>query len=318
MRKKIVVNFIIMVLCIITLCPRPIEVNAASSTASINILFIGNSKTYFNNMPKMLNNMISASGKKNVYKVLVKGSHSLNFHYNYIFENEDEIKSLFKKKIHFVILNEQTDVQINKMYDSKNEYDYKHILGNISDDAVAILNRLSEYGMIDSSTRVILNATWNYSNLDNAELAKSNKNFKKTRTAIKNAGYKNCFIAYTGNAIKAVNDEMNKTKKRKFSKQKLFSDERHVTPVGSYIEALVLYKAMFQQNMTANYGGRITDKGMQNSRDNYVEIYNYQYLEFVYSNVEEFMRRAFNRSSIENMKDYKKIRDFINSKKYYN
>ena len=338
MVKKIVNLFIILNL-LVTFCPIiKNDVNAAT-TKSVNILFIGNSKTYYNNMPKMLNNMLSAAGTKNVYKVLVKGSHSLNFHYNYICNNENEIKKLFKNKIDYVILNEQTDVQLanfGKTYDSDEDpdpskrYTDKRIFGNLKDDSINILNKLHDYNMItkkgeksknDPGTRIILNATWNIQNFSedeiNSQLTKSNSNFKKTRKAIINAGYSNCYIAYTGNAIKEVKKEMNKTKNRKFSKQPLFVNQkiiRHTTAVGSYIEALTLYKAMIQKNMTANYGGYISETGMNNSRDNYVEIYDFYYLGHPYTNVLEFEKRAFNKSKIDNMKEYKKIRDFINSK----
>ena len=322
MVKKIVNLFIILNL-LITFCPIiKNDVNAAT-TKSVNILFIGNSKTYYNNMPKMLNNMLSAAGTKSVYKVLVKGSHSLNFHYNYILNNENEIKALFKNKIDYVILNEQTDVQLTNFgetYDSDEDpdlskrYTNKRIFGNLKDDSINILDTLSNYEMITTDTKVILNATWNYKDLNNTQLTKSNSNFQQARENIINAGYKNCYIAYTGNAIKAVNKEMNKTKNRKFSKQTLFVDERHTTAVGSYIEALTLYKAMIQKNMTANYGGYITKSGMNKSRDNYVEIYDFYYLGYTYTNVLDFEKRAFNKSQIDNIKEYKKIRDFINSK----
>ena len=327
MLKKIL-NLIIIFSLIIVLNPiTKNEVNAASSK-SVNILFLGNSKTYYNNMPKMLNNMLSASGKKNVYRVLVKGSHSLNFHYNYICDNEDLIKSLFKNKIDYIILNEQTDVQLanyGEIYDSNDDpnpekrFSYKHIYGNLSVDALNILNQLYKYDLITKSnnnntgTRIILNATWNYKDLSDSQLSKSNSNFKSTRNAIRKAGYKNCFIAYTGNALKAVKKEMNKSKKRKFSKQNLFVDEKHTTVVGSYIEALTLYKAMIQKNMKANYGGYITKKGMNKSRNNYVDIVNYKYLEYNYTNVSDYLKKAFNKAEIKNIKDYKKIRDFINS-----
>ncbi len=326
---KRIVNLFIIISMLIMFCPlTKNEVNAASSK-SVNILFIGNSKTYYNNMPKMLNNMLTTSGKKNVYKVLVKGSHSLNFHYNYIRDHKNKIKNLFNDKIDYVILNEQTDVQLTnygKTYDSNKDpdltkrYPDKRVYGNLSKDAINILNQLYKYKMITKSsnnntgTRIILNATWNYKDLNDTQLSKSNSNFQKTRNAIRNAGYKNCYIAYTGNAIKAVNKEMNKTKNRSLSKQKLFVDERHTTEVGSYIEALTLYKAMIQKKMTADYGGRITKNGMNNSKDNYVDIVNYKYLKFYYTNKTDYLKRAFNKVQVNNVKDYKKIRNFINSK----
>ena len=60
---------------------------------------------------------------------------SLNFHYHYIKEHPDQIKDLFKDgKIDYLVLNEQTDVQ------------------------------LAPYGTLYDS-KIILNATWNYFNL---------------------------------------------------------------------------------------------------------------------------------------------------------
>ena len=314
MIKRIISLFIILSMIIAL---NPLTINESNATTkTLNILFIGNSKTYYNNMPAMLSNMLTKANKKNNYKVLVKGSMSLNFHYQYISKNEKKIKKLFNgKKIDYIILNEQTDVQsvpFGETYDSASYYNDKRIYGNLSKDAKNVLKKLFEYKMITKTgTKVILNATWNYSDLNDINII--NSNFRDTRKAIQNAGYKNCYIAYSGTAIKKVNNAM---KKGLLKKQKLFADKsypkRHTTQVGSYIEALTIYKAMFQENMKENYGGSISSKEMKNSSNKYIVIDNFKYKGFTYSNTQDFMKRAFNKSSIKNIMQYKNIRNFVN------
>ena len=98
---KKIISLLILLSMLVTLCSAMIEeVKAATveKEKTINILFIGNSKTYFNNMPAILNNMLYKSGKTANYKVLVKGSSSLNFHYHYIKDHPEQLKKLFKNE----------------------------------------------------------------------------------------------------------------------------------------------------------------------------------------------------------------------------
>ena len=319
MIKKIISLFILFSM-IIALSPITMSKSEAAGSKKINILFIGNSKTYYNNMPAMLGNMLTKSGEKINYKVLVKGSMSLNFHYHYIKEHEEQIKSLFNdEKIDYVILNEQTDVQLapfGTRYDSKKTFKKKRIFGNLSEDAKRVLTRLHTYGMIDKKkTKIILNATWNYAD-DLEDIDITNENFKKTKQVIQNAGYKNCEIAYSGTVIKNVSTEMDKVNGI-LTKQELFLDEnkprnKHTTQVGSYIEALAIYRAMFDSNMVANYAGSVSAEKMQQSIDKYVKIEDFIYKGLPYSNEENYMEKAFNEPKLPKVKDYQNIIKFVN------
>ena len=324
MIKKIISLFIIFSM-IIALSPITMSKSEAASSKKINILFIGNSKTYYNNMPAMLSNMLTKSGQKNNYQVLVKGSMSLNFHYHYINEHEEQIKSLFNgEQIDYVILNEQTDVQLapfGTKYDSNNEpidsdkhFEDKRIFGNLSEDAKRVLTRLRTYEMITKkNTKIILNATWNYADLEDLDI--TNENFKQTKQVIQNAGYKNCEIAYSGTVIKNVSTEMDKVN-GVLTKQELFADEKeprkHTTQVGSYIEALAIYRAMFNSNMVANYAGSVSANKMNESKTKYVIIENYVHRKHVYSNEKDLMKRAFNKTNLPKIKDYQNIIKFVN------
>ena len=324
MIKKIISLFIIFSI-IIALSPITMSKSEAAGSKTINILYIGNSKTYYNNMPAMLGNMLTKSGKKINYKVLVKGSMSLNFHYHYIKEHEEQIKSLFNdEKIDYVILNEQTDVQLapfGTLYDSNDEkpdsdkyFEDKRIFGNLKNDAKRVLNILHTYKMIDKKkTKIILNATWNYADLKYIDI--TNENFKQTKQVIQNAGYKNCEIAYSGTVIKNVSTEMDKVN-GVLTKQELFADEKeprkHTTQVGSYIEALAIYRAMFNSNMVANYAGSVSANKMNESKTKYVIIENYVHRKHVYSNEKDFMKRAFNKTNLPKIKDYQNIIKFVN------
>ena len=285
MIKKIISLFIILSMMVVFIPITTNKSNAASSnTKTINILFIGNSKTYYNNMPAMLSNMLSKSGQKNNYKVLAKGSMSLNFHYHYIKNNPEQMKKLFNnEKIDYLILNEQTDVQLvpyGTEYNSNNDpdpnknYDDKTVFGNLSVDVPRLLRILNTYDMISKEeTKIILNSTWSYSSLLDEEINTTISNFELTKEAIIASGYTNCEIAYSGTALKKVSDEMNRPRGT-LTKQELFSDERHTTQLGSYIEALAIYKAMFNSNMVANNAGSVSAEKMQKSKDNYVIINN--------------------------------------------
>ena len=317
---KRIISLLIILFMIMSLWPTTMNTSNATTEKTINILFIGNSKTYFNNMPAILANMLSKSDKKSNYKVLVKGSMSLNFHYHYIKEHPEQIQGLFNnEKIDYLILNEQTDVQLapyGTLYNSKNDpdpaknYTNKQVYGNLSVDALRVIKKLYSYGMITKKgTKIILNATWNYSDLNDIDI--SNNNFELLKNDIKAAGYNNCEIAYSGNAIKNVSDEMSK-ENGLLNKQELFLDERHTTQLGSYIEALALYKAMFKSSMVANYAGSVSAEKMQKSIDKYVIIENYIYRKLSYSNEKDLIKRAFNEPKLNKISEYQEIISFVN------
>ena len=314
-------SILILLTLLIVLFPIGLNSSDAATVKSINILFIGNSKMYFNNMPAMYSNMLNKSGKKHNYKVLVKGSMSLNFHYHYIKEHPDQIKDLFKdEKIDYLVLNEQTDVQLapyGTLYDSKydpnpeKQYTNKRVYGNLSLDALRIIKKLNSYGMINKkSTKIILNATWNYSDLEDINI--TNNNFAQARNTIKEAGYVNCEIAYSGTILKKVDKEMRK-KNGSLTRQQLFLDERHTTQLGSYIEALALYKAMFNTNMVANYAGSVSVDKMQQSIEKYAIIDNYKYRNLYYSNIKDLQKRAFDLPKLNKINEYQEIIAFVNN-----
>ena len=321
---KRIISLLILLSMLVTSCPAMIgEAKAATAKKekTINILFIGNSKTYFNNMPAILNNMLYKSGKTANYKVLVKGSASLNFHYHYIKEHPEQLKELFKnEKIDYLILNEQTDVQLapyGTVYDSKldpdpeKNYPNKRVYGNLSVDALRVVKKLRSYDMITKTgTKIILNATWNYSDLENIEM--TNSYFEMTKEAIVEAGYKKCTIAFSGNAVKSVSEEMDRIGGT-LTKQELFVDEKHPTQLGSYIEAMALYKAMFGKNMIADYAGSVSSEKMKESRSRYVVFENYIYRKLPYSNEKDFLKRAFNETKLRKIQDYQQIIKFLNN-----
>lgn len=321
MLKKLA-TMVIIICMIVALFPITTKKSdAATPTKTINILFIGNSKTYYNNMPAILSNMLTKSNYKNNYKVLVKGSMSLNFHYHFIKDNEEQIKTLFNnEKIDYVILNEQTDVQLapyGTIYDSRYDpdpeknYTNKSIYGNLSVDALRVVKKLRSYGMITKKdTKIILNATWNYSDLQNID--ETNYNFEKTKEAIQNAGYVNCEIAYSGSAIKNVYDEM-QNPDGVLTSQELFVDEKHPTQLGSYIEALAIYRAMFGTNMIADYAGSVSAEKMQQSVNRYFVFENYTYRKFTYSNEKDYLKRAFNEPKLKKIPYIEDIRNFVNN-----
>ena len=97
------------------------------------------------------------------------------------------------------------------------------------------------------------------------------------------------------------------------TRQQLFLDERHTTQLGSYIEALALYKAMFNTNMVANYAGSVSVDKMQQSIEKYAIIDNYNYRNLYYSNIKDLQKRAFDLPKLNKINEYQEIIAFVNN-----
>ena len=209
----------------VTLTAKTANGKKATRTVRIRttVLFIGNSKTYFNNMPKIFASLAATAGKNVIVKSATVGGKSLNSLYN-----EEKVKNA-----------------INASY----IYDYVILQGQPSGESEDAITTGAKKIVTDlknkrnSNIRVIYNATWKYKNLNLKELEKSNSQYSDAKKATDNITTTKAKLVYTGNVIakrKAVFSN--------WTEKNWFVDERHPSCIGSYLSACCIYSAIFNES----------------------------------------------------------------------
>lgn len=182
---------------------------------SLKILFIGNSKTYRQNFPKIFQNLVNKSGRNVVAETLVKPGASLLELYK-IPESIDKIKS---NKWDYVVLQERT---VKALQDDTTEFEqgvdnfYKVIIQN------------------NPKTKIIFNAVWVSNNYDEKEQEKTNEHYKIQ--ALRTNG----ILSYSGNAFLKFH--------KNFPDIDLYEDQKHPSLAGAYLSACCLYSTIFKSN----------------------------------------------------------------------
>ena len=197
----------------------------AQDKAELNIIFVGNSYTYFNDMPEqleiMMNNNQSSPFRANIEQVVKGGAHFKD-HYN-----DGQLKRLLNNgtKWDYVVLQNQSDWAVYNEHTLGIGYKYAKLLAE---------------EIINAGARPLLFVTWP------KELGSQHY---EPHGYIKSFGFQyksnNYHYAELGKRIGAkpipVNDYWVKTLQN-YSGIKLYSDGSHPTPAGSYLIALVFYK----------------------------------------------------------------------------
>lgn len=228
---------------------------------NINILFIGNSKTYYNNFPLMFVNMVNSSDsyKVNDYRVLISPGASLGEFNSYLRENEDlflDIVGNKKIKYDYVVLQPQIKEAMEGF--DQSSYDLSEFLvKNNNKDIKIIINSIwyKEENNIDNfrfdSGKIELNSF----------RACSNINRKLTKCSISKSG--NCFYGLLNNTNNKID---------------LFAEDRlHPSKVGSYLMAYELYKKIYGDVDKINYYGDITREQALESKKKWIVDKGYLY-----------------------------------------
>lgn len=188
--------------------------NAAEKT---NILFIGNSKTYYNDFAEVFMGLANKAGK-NVFATDPTVRHGGKSLTDYI--GFSDVKTLIKsKKWDYVIMQESTAAATGDQ--SKTEKGAKEIIQYVKNNS-------------NNDVKVGYNATWVTKKL----------NKKKQNTADSNIEYvvskTGGFISYSGKAF--INC------RKKYPKIDLFVDDKHPTPEGTYLSACCMYAAIYGES----------------------------------------------------------------------
>ena len=212
-------------------------------------LFLGNSKTYYNNMPFMFQNFMNDLGKSVIVKDASIAGHTLSDLWN--------------------------NVNIRK--ELNNEYDYvvlqPKLLSSDSGEkegAISIVNALKNK---NPNIKVIINGIWK--SKDEYKLNKKaqkimNTRFRELQAAITSQCGVDTKISYWGQAaIRAYN-------KNSISEDALFVDDRHPTALNSYLGVASLYSTIYGAEANSNYNGKVDNSDFESIGEYNLNSWNYQ------------------------------------------
>ncbi len=260
----------------------------------IKVLFIGNSKTFYNNVPALVNNLASKKGLSFTWDAMTYSSRTLKGHYSDLKKaingDDDAVEEyveFYKKMIKagsydVVVLQEQTGRALETTAD-------KYLAG-----ARDLLNLLLDNGLITQKTPIVINSIWGDFSATGLDFSRHtitktcwddytnqnitiDKNSTTVRTHLKNGTttdgsaqnlkkYTNVQIANTGVAFnKYLSDEFYDAEKlttgqRYTAANQLIlldkKDVNHAQVRGSYLEACVLLQAI---SVGLKQAGRISE-----------------------------------------------------------
>jgi hypothetical protein len=206
------------------------------------VLFIGNSYTHYNNMPKLLQEMANSKGLNADIHMDAKSNHTFEMHA----KRPELYQSIKKYKWDFVIIQgfSRELAQDTSIIDSLSLPFLKQIL-----DSVYANN---------SCTNVFLYQTWAYQNGFQDDSLQISWDYQTMSDRI-HYGYNyvadrlNLAIVPVGRAWEAV--------RTNYPEIKLYQeDQQHPTLTGSYLTASCFYAALFKTNPKVGYQANIDDK----------------------------------------------------------
>ena len=199
-----------------------ITVEEKTSSKTKTILFVGNSKTYVNDIPGLTGKIASAGGYKVETKSVTKGGATLK---TLSKEYSSKLKDI---KYDYLILQEQTDAYLNSDTSL-----YKNGVKEVINETKG-----------KSNSKIYIRALWG---LKNTKQDKLNSCYKNTDNIASSVGAK---VIYDGKAWDLSE------KKYKYN---LFKDERHQSKYGAYLSALTIYATIFNKSpIGINYYGNLT------------------------------------------------------------
>ena len=199
-------------------------------------LFLGNSKTYYNNFPFMFQEYANKSGKSVVVREATRGGHSL--------------KDLWDK-----------EYIRNELNNENNKYDYlvmqPRLLDSESGEKDAAINIVNALKSKNPNIIVIINGIWKsgdeYKTNTNAQNL-MNKRFRELKEEIINKCGVEVKISYWGEAVLSAHYTYSK------GKNELFTDDRHPTALSSYLGVATLYSTIYGTESNCEYNGKIDNE----------------------------------------------------------
>lgn len=210
----------------------------ASTGSPKKVLFIGNSYTYYNNMPKMVDSIAHSIGENLICSAITKGGESLKGH----LENPKLIDTLSKGGWDYVVIQEQSSAPAKTTREViSNVYPYAHTLDS-----------LAKAG--SPNAKVIFYMTWGHKNGTVRKAEQSNRLMcsyaemqARLRTSYLEMTYENdAWCAPVGIAWSKVRSEMPDIELYK-------KDNFHPSPAGSYLVANVILSTILQKPYTSDF-----------------------------------------------------------------
>ena len=223
MRKKLI--FLLSLLFLLSI------IMTTKVKATTKVLFVGNSKTFYNTFPTMFYKLTKSSKIDDLYiQSITKSGKTLQWNYDNQIKNN---KSILDTKWDYVVLQEHT----NKALEEGG--------ASLKTGATNIVNALKKK---NKNIGVIYNSVWVLNTSTKKQQDLTNKNYEE---AMKTTGG---LVSYSGNAFLKV--------KQKYPDINLYlEDNKHPTVEGSYLSACCLYATIYRQSPQGiNYYGEITDK----------------------------------------------------------
>lgn len=212
----------------------------ADSSLNVNttkILFIGNSYTYFNDMPNIIKRLAESAGKEVVIGSFTKGGYSLSDHINSNDEHSNRLKQLLTYNWDVIILQDQSltpVVDVDKFYEGV-------------EAIVSLVDR--------DVTRVLMYSTWarktDELSIDDTGMSKEDLRVALSNSYIKLASQIDAEICPVGDAF-SVAEEGEK------NINLYWFDGSHPWYKGSYLSACVIYSVIFNESCEGlDYYGNI-------------------------------------------------------------
>lgn len=204
---------------------------------SLRVLFIGNSYTYYNDLPKMVGQLAKSQKKKLSVHSVTKGGERLKGH----LANENLRRMLTTERWDYVILQEQSSAPAKQT---------ESVIAEVYPAAEA-LDSLVHIGSPEAQT--IFYMTWGHKygsthKIDNYPLAFTYEGMQeRIKTIYLEMTYRtNAICAPVGMAWERVREER--------SDYQLYNqDLSHPSPLGSYLAANVIYMTIFCQPYQSDY-----------------------------------------------------------------
>ncbi len=199
---------------------------------ALNVLFIGNSHTFFNDLPSIFRNIAKADGRDLCVRSILCGGHTLE---QDVDPSDDYGRQVYEllpdNSFDFVILQENSDELNNDSY-----YPERF------ERAVRILNEMIRR----SGAQPILYSTWG-NRLDKNQIDK----VKTHKLAIRNktVGEKlDVPVAYAGFGFEKIYSNPDNVMNLHYK------DNHHPSESGSYLAAMTIYQTMFPDRDVRNIG----------------------------------------------------------------
>ena len=224
--------------------------NISNQKEADKYLFIGNSKTYYNNFPFMFQNFMKETRKNVIVREVTRGGHTLTRLWNEYQYIKDECKNYYD----YVVLQPR-------------------LLSSENGELKAGVDIVTELKKQNPNIKVIINGVWRNGDKYKANTKAQNimdKRFEGLRDEIKNKCGVDVRISYWGDAV------LRAMYSNSFTKNDMFTDDRHPTALNSYLGVASLYSTITGLQSNCEYNGTVNNN--QFSSKGKYDLNNWNYL----------------------------------------